>query len=105
QYGCREEIVADAFEWILPLIDGEVGNPSHDGGTAISEFVTGGSGAFFGGVWEVGSYKEEGLHFDMTMIPGVFGEPSAYDDSHFFVLPHQTEPDEPRLLSGHAIVD
>src|SRR5690625_5401771 len=70
----QEEIVVDAIEWILSLIDGEVGNPSHDGGTAISEFATGGSGAFFGGVWEVGSYEDEGLPFDITMIPGVCGE-------------------------------
>src|SRR5699024_11409573 len=83
---------------------GEVGNPSHDGGTAISEFATGGSGAFFGGVWEVGSYKDEGLPFDMTMIPGVFGEPTAYADSHSFVLPHQSEPDEQRRRNVHAIV-
>src|SRR5699024_10496152 len=55
QMGYQEEIVADAIEWILSLIDFEVGNPSHDGGTAISESATGGSGAFFGGVWEVGS--------------------------------------------------
>ena len=100
----QEEIVVDAIEWILSLIDGEVGNPSHDGGTAISEFATGGSGAFFGGVWEVGSYKDEGLPFDMTMIPGVFGEPTAYADSHSFVLPHQSEPDEQRRRNVHAIV-
>src|SRR5699024_8749092 len=69
----QEEIAIDASEWILSLIDGEAGNPSHDGGTAISEFATGGSGAFFGGVWEIGSYRNEGVPFDMTMVPGVFG--------------------------------
>src|SRR5690606_1384091 len=41
----QEELAVQAIEYILSLIDGEVGNGSHDGGTAISEFATGGSGA------------------------------------------------------------
>ncbi|WP_369854352.1 extracellular solute-binding protein [Brachybacterium paraconglomeratum] len=100
----QEELVVQAIEWILSLIDGEVGNSGHDGGTAISEFATGGSGAFYGGVWETGSYKNEGLPFDITMIPGVFGEPVAYADSHSFVLPHQMSPDEERRRTVHAVV-
>lgn len=100
----QEEIVIQAIEWILSLIDGEVGNPGHDGGTAISEFATGGSGAFYGGVWESGSYRNEGVPFDMTMVPGVFGEPVAYADSHAFVLPHQMTPDEDRRRNVHAAV-
>ncbi|MEE1617717.1 extracellular solute-binding protein [Brachybacterium sp. J153] len=102
--GYQEELVVEAIEWILSLIDGEVGNPGHDGGTAISEFATGGSGAFYGGVWETGSYKNEGLPFDMTVIPGVFGEPTAYADSHSFVLPHQSSPDPERRRAVHGLV-
>ncbi|MGO1227116.1 MAG: extracellular solute-binding protein [Brachybacterium sp.] len=100
----QEELVIEAAEWILSLIDGEVGHTGHDGGTAISEFATGGSGAFYGGVWESGSYKNEGVPFDMTMIPGVFGEPAAYADSHSFVLPHQMSPDPERRRNVHAVV-
>ena len=100
----QEEIAIDAIEWILSLIDGEAGNPSHDGGTAISEFATGGSGAFFGGVWEIGSYRDEGVPFDMTMVPGVFGPPTAYADSHSFVLPFQSSPDPERRRAVHALV-
>ncbi|HJG92449.1 MAG TPA: extracellular solute-binding protein [Brachybacterium massiliense] len=100
----QEELVIEAAEWILSLIDGEVGHTGHDGGTAISEFATGGSGAFYGGVWETGSYKAQGVPFDMTIIPGIFGEPAAYADSHAFVLPHQMNPDPERRRNVHAIV-
>lgn len=100
----QEELVIEAAEWILSLIDGEVGHTGHDGGTAISEFATGGSGAFYGGVWETGSYKAQGVPFDMTIIPGVFGEPAAYADSHAFVLPHQMSPDPERRRNVHGIV-
>jgi len=100
----QEDIVVEAIEWILSLIDGEVGNPGHDVGTAVSEFGTGGSGGYLGGVWEIGSFRDSGVPFDMTMIPGVFGEPSAYADSHTFVLPHQSSPDEERRRTVHAVV-
>ena len=78
----QEEIVIQAIEWILSLIDGEVGNPGHDGGTAISEFATGGSGAFYGGVWESGSYRNEGVALRHDDGPrSSSGEPVAYADS------------------------
>lgn len=100
----QEDIAVAAIEWILSLIDGEVGNPGHDVGTAVSEFGTGSSGGYFGGVWEIGSFRDSGVPFDMTMIPGVFGEPTAYADSHTFVLPHQSNPDEQRRRTVHAVV-
>ncbi|GAA1326623.1 extracellular solute-binding protein [Brachybacterium rhamnosum] len=100
----QEELVVQTAEWILSLIDGEVGNPGNDGGTAISEFATGSTGAFYGGVWESGSYRNEGVPFDMTVIPGVFGEPAAYADSHSFVLPHQSSPDDTKRRAVHEMV-
>ncbi|MFC7464628.1 extracellular solute-binding protein [Brachybacterium sp. GCM10030252] len=100
----QEDLVIEAVEFILSLIDGEVGNPSHDGGTAISEFATGGSGAFYGGVWETGNYKAQDVPFDITIVPPVLGRPAAYADSHAFVLPHQARPDEERRRNVHAVV-
>jgi multiple sugar transport system substrate-binding protein len=102
--GYQEDLVIEAIEFILSLIDGEIGNEAHDGGTAISEFATGGCGAFYGGVWESGSYKNEGVPFDMTVIPGVLGTPAAYADSHSFVLPHQQKPDEEKRRATHGLV-
>src|SRR5699024_594673 len=47
---------------------------------------------------------DEGLPFDMTMVPGVFGPPTAYADSHSFVLPFQSSPDPERRRAVHAMV-
>ena len=99
-----EGLAIDTLEWILSHIDGKLGNASHDGGTAISEFATGKAGMFFGGVWETGSYKAQGVPFDMKVVPNVFGTPVAYADSHSFVLPHQSNPDPDRRRIVHEFV-
>ncbi|UFU05202.1 extracellular solute-binding protein [Ruania halotolerans] len=99
-----EETAIATLEWILSLIDGELGNASHDGGTAISEFITGKAGMFYGGVWETGNYRAAGVPFDMKVIPAVFGQPSAYADSHAFILPHQANPNEEKRRWVHQFV-
>lgn len=99
-----EALAVDTLEWIMSLIDGEIGNSSHDGGTAISEFATGRTAMFYGGVWETGSYRDQGVPFNMTMVPNVFGVPAAYADSHSFVLPHQTNPDPDARRQVHEFV-
>ncbi|ACQ78281.1 extracellular solute-binding protein family 1 [Beutenbergia cavernae DSM 12333] len=99
-----EGLAVDTLEWILSLIDGDIGNASHDGGTAISEFITGKAGMFYGGVWETGNYKAQGVPFDISLVPNVFGTPAAYADSHAFVLPHQTNPDPERRRLVHEFV-
>lgn len=99
-----EALAVDTLEWILSLIDGEIGNSSHDGGTAISEFATGRTPLFFGGVWETGNYRAEGLPFDMSVVPNVFGTPAAYADSHSFVLPSQDNPDPGARRRVHEFV-
>lgn len=93
-----------SLEWMVSLLDGEVASASNDGGTAISEFGTQRSGMFMGGVWEVGSYRDQGVPFSMQMIPPIFGEPVAYCDSHSFVLPHQNNPDPNSRRAAHELV-
>ncbi|ROR73924.1 extracellular solute-binding protein [Bogoriella caseilytica] len=93
-----------SLEWMVSLLDGEVASASNDGGTAISEFGTQRSGMFMGGVWEVGSYRDQGVPFSMQMIPPIFGEPVAYCDSHSFVLPHQNNPDPDSRRAAHELV-
>jgi multiple sugar transport system substrate-binding protein len=100
----QEEIAIDTLEWILSLIDGEVGNPSHDGGTGISEFATGASGSLFNGEWETAGFKESGLDFSVDVIPGALGDPTAYADSHSLVLPHQDNPDPERRSAVYELV-
>lgn len=99
-----EGLAIDTLEWIMSLIDGELGNSSHDGGTAISEFATGRTALFYGGVWETGNYRAQGVPFDITMVPTVFGTPAAYADSHAFVLPYQSNPDPDARRRVHEFV-
>ena len=99
-----EDKAIAALEWMVSLLDDEIASPSNDGGTAIGEFGTGRAGMFMGGVWEIASYRDQGLPFGMQMIPALFGEPAAYCDSHSFVLPHQDDPDPQRRRAAHEMV-
>jgi len=99
-----EDKAIAALEWMVSLLDDEIASPSNDGGTAIAEFGTGRAGMFMGGVWEIASYRDQGLPFGMQMIPALFGEPAAYCDSHSFVLPHQDDPDPQRRRAAHEMV-
>lgn len=96
-----EEAAVHALEWIRSLLDGKLASNSHDGGTALSEFVSGESGMLFGGVWETVALQAEGVPFDTAIIPGVFGRTVAYGDSHTFVLPHQDDPDPQERRAAH----
>ena len=100
----QEELAIEALEWILSLIDGEVGNTSHDGGTGISEFATGASASLFNGVWETAGFQADGLPFSVDVIPPALGEANAYADSHSLVLPHQENPDPERRRAVHELV-
>ncbi|GAA4423083.1 extracellular solute-binding protein [Georgenia halophila] len=92
------------LEWIVSLLDDEIASSSNDGGTAIAEFATGDAGMFMGGVWEIASYRDQGLPFSMQMIPALFGDPVAYCDSHSFVLPHQSTPDPEQRRAVHELI-
>lgn len=98
------DLAIDTLEWIKNLVDGEIGSPSHDGGTAISAFATGSTPLFYGGVWETAGYQDGGLPFDVTMVPNVFGTPAAHADSHSFVLPYQENPDPEARRQVHEFV-
>lgn len=93
-----------SLEWIVSLLDDEVASSSNDGGTAISEFATGRTGMFLGGVWEIGTFKENDIDLGMQVIPTVFDTPVAFCDSHSFVLPHQSSPDAWKREKSHEFV-
>ena len=78
--------------------------PSGDYGTAVAEFVSGKSGMFFTGVWELPTAKNAGIPFDAQPIPTLFGTPAVYADSHAFVLPHQSHPDEQKRATTYQFV-
>ncbi|MBC9712477.1 extracellular solute-binding protein [Streptomyces sp. TRM66268-LWL] len=56
---------------------------------SVGIFNAGKTGFFLNGEWEVTTYKESGIPFSMTRIPGIFGRPTTQADVHSFVLPHQ----------------
>lgn len=84
----------ESLELMQQLLDGTLADAQSDAGTAIAEFSTGKSGMFLSGVWELRTMEAAGIPFDMTTIPTLFGTPSVFADSHSFVLPHQSAPDE-----------
>jgi len=100
------ERAIESLEFIQQLLDGTICTPSGDYGTAVSEFMSGESGMFFTGVWELPTAKNSGLAFDAQPIPTLFGTPAAYADSHAFTLPHQSSPDpEQRRASYQCVAD
>ncbi|GEK20302.1 extracellular solute-binding protein [Cellulomonas xylanilytica] len=108
--GPRAEVDQDAavasLEFIQQLLDGTIATQSGDYGTAVSEFMSGESGLFFTGVWELPTAINSGLRFDAQPIPTLFGTPAAYADSHAFTLPHQSSPDpEQRRASYEFVAD
>ena len=88
-----EDAAVTALEFMQTLLDGTIATASGDYATALAEFVNGGSGMFFTGVWELPTMIAAKLPVDARPIPALFGTPAVYADSHSFVLPHQDNPD------------
>ncbi|KQR08362.1 extracellular solute-binding protein [Cellulomonas sp. Leaf334] len=99
-----DDAAVSSLEFIQQLLDGTVCTPSGDYGTAVSEFMSGESGMFFTGVWELPTAKNSGLNVDAQPIPTLFGTPAAYADSHAFTLPHQSSPDEEQRRATYRFV-
>jgi multiple sugar transport system substrate-binding protein len=94
----------DSLEFIQSLLDGTITAQTGDYGTAVSEFVSGDSGLFFTGVWELPTMVNAKLPVDAQVIPTLFGTPATYADSHAFVLPHQNNPDEAKRRDVYRFV-
>lgn len=106
--GPRAEVDQDAavssLQFVQQLLDGTICTASGDYGTAVSEFMSGESGMFFTGVWELPTAKNAGINFDAQPIPTLFGTPAAYADSHAFTLPHQSSPNEQQRQETYRFV-
>jgi multiple sugar transport system substrate-binding protein len=106
--GSRAVVDTDAavtsLEFMQKLLDGKIATASGDYATALSEFVSGQSGMFFTGVWELPTVLDSGIPFDAQPIPTLYGTPAAYADSHAFVLPHQTALDEKKRAATYEFV-
>ncbi|SEG91995.1 multiple sugar transport system substrate-binding protein [Nonomuraea solani] len=101
---------ADAFgesvETMRQLVDGEVASTSADYSTATSAFLNGEIGLLFSGVWELPQFQEAKMPLGAMPIPNMFGTgiDATWGDSHTFVLPHQSDPDESRRELAYEAV-
>ncbi|MFG1697663.1 extracellular solute-binding protein [Nonomuraea sp. NPDC049309] len=108
--GDRFQYDADAFgdsiETMRKLVDGEVASRSADGGTANSSFINGESGFIFSGVWDSPQFQKADFELGAMPIPNLFGTgiKAAWGDSHTFVLPHQSQPDEAKRELAYEAV-
>ena len=96
--GGTAEIDDDAFvsalSFMHELTQDEIGSTTANEDSAIAEFSTGSTGLFFSGVWELATMRDAELPVNISMFPALFGTPVTYADSHSFVLPHQSDPDD-----------
>ena len=99
-----QDAAVTALDFIKQLLDGTIAATNGDYATAVAEFANGESGMFFTGVWELPTAVKAGLPFDAQPIPNLFGTPAAYADSHAFVLPHQSAPDEAQRREVYRLV-
>ncbi|WP_460772789.1 extracellular solute-binding protein [Microbacterium sp. GXF7504] len=96
----------ESLRFMQQLLDGEIAARQNDYQSGIAEFATGKSGIFLTGVWELRTMQEQGLPFDASMIPTLYGTPAVYADSHALTLPHQERPDErSRELTYRFVAD
>lgn len=98
------DVAITVLEFITSMLDDSIATSSGDGGTAIAEFASGGSGMLFSGVWELPTMKTAGVPLEAMAIPALFGTPAAYADSHAFVLPHQASLDEAKRKDVYKFV-
>jgi multiple sugar transport system substrate-binding protein len=99
-----EEAAVTALEFMHEMLDGIVAAPTGDYGTAVAEFLNEESGIFLTGVWELPTMKAAGIAFDARTIPTLYGTDAVYGDSHAFVLPNQSAPDEERRRETYRFV-
>jgi multiple sugar transport system substrate-binding protein len=100
----ERDVAIDCLEFITSLLDNTIATKSGDGGTAVAEFASQGSGILFTGVWELPTMKAAGVPLGAATIPTLFGTPAAFADSHSFVLPHQATVDEAKRRGVYQFV-
>lgn len=85
------------------LVDGHLMNSMIIGGVG-ADFLGETVAFFVDGTWAMGGFVELGLDFAAAPFP-VFGEqPATWTDSHLFVLPRQSYPDDERLEASKTFV-
>ncbi|MFC5825037.1 extracellular solute-binding protein [Nonomuraea insulae] len=100
------EAFAESVETMRSLVDGEVASNATDYATATSAFMNGDVGLVFSGVWELPQYQDAKMPLGAMPIPNLFGTgiDATWGDSHTFVLPHQSNPDEAKRELAYEAV-
>ncbi|WP_433444211.1 extracellular solute-binding protein [Nonomuraea sp. CA-141351] len=100
------EAFGESVETMRRLVDGEVASTSAEYATASSAFLNGDVGLVFSGVWELPQYQDAKMPLGAMPIPNMFGTgiDATWGDSHTFVLPHQSNPDEARRELAYEAV-
>ena len=89
-------VEAASFMRELSLV-AKVTGPATDYPAAVALFGNQKAGFFLNGEWEVTTYQTDGIPFDVTLFPQVYGNPATWSDSHSFVIPHQRSASPDRL--------
>ncbi len=74
-------------------ITSKVASPTIDYGGAVAAFASSKAGFFWQGEWEVTTF-EGVIPFNMVPFPNVFGNFKTQADSHSFVIPHSSNPNQ-----------
>jgi multiple sugar transport system substrate-binding protein len=91
-------------DFMKQMVDGTIAARGVDYPAGLATFTSGRAGMILTGEWELPGYIEAGVPLGAAPFPTLFGTPSAFADSHAFVLPHQDTPDEDRRRSAHEAV-
>ncbi|SEB44109.1 carbohydrate ABC transporter substrate-binding protein, CUT1 family [Paramicrobacterium humi] len=99
-----EDAALESLKFMTRLVDGKIAAKNGDINNGIAEFAGQKSGMLFSGVWELRTMQDAGIPFDATIIPTLYGTPAVYADSHTFVLPHQSNPDETKRRAAYEFM-
>lgn len=78
----------------------KVASSTTDYGGAVALFASGKAGFFWNGEWEVTTFQDAKLPFNMTLFPNIFGNNKTQADSHTFILPKPSVLDPQRLADS-----
>ncbi|WP_232664962.1 extracellular solute-binding protein [Pseudonocardia sp. TRM90224] len=95
------DAAARAVDFGKRLFDGTLATGNDSYASAIASFGAGRSGIYFCGEWELVSFQELEMDFDMAPFPTVFDVPAAAADSHVFVLPRRSVVDPAAREATH----
>ncbi|MBZ2199384.1 ABC transporter substrate-binding protein [Ruania sp. N2-46] len=89
QVGFDDGAAVEVLEFMQSMLDGTVAASNSDYGGAIANFSTEQTGLIFSGVWEKTSLQGAIPDLGGATVPIIFGTPTAFGDSHSYVLPRQ----------------